>query len=60
MIYRDKYFQGNITVSILAYHDNRVNDNTIHTKVQNHYLLYSIVDATSKCIVPLGPSVLPL
>ena len=31
MIYRDKYFQDNITVSILAYRDNRANDNTVDT-----------------------------
>ena len=29
MIYRDKYFPDNITVSILAYRDNRANDDTV-------------------------------
>ena len=31
MVYRDKYFHNNIAVSILAYHDNHENDNTIDT-----------------------------
>ena len=31
MIYHDKYFHDNITVSIFAYRDNRANDNTVDT-----------------------------
>ena len=31
MIYHDKYFHDNITLSILAYRDNHANDNTVDT-----------------------------
>ena len=59
-MYRDKYFHNNITVSILAHCDIRANDNAVDTISTNHYLLCNVVDATSKCIVPLAPSVLLL
>ena len=51
----------NITVRILAYHDNHANDNAVDiTYTKSLSAIQYVADATLKCIVPLAASALPL
>ena len=45
-MYHDKYFHNNITVSILAYCDNRTDDNTVDYRATYVYVVSIIYDNT--------------